>query len=229
MLVIQPDEGTRFPVRELPDGARLVFGRAGAAVDLPLAANLGLSRQGGSITATGDHWAISNTSSRSTYVVENPEGGGEFVKVTPGAREVPIGYGFARVVLPALGNPVSFLVWAPRDIERPVAAVPYDTRSVYDLDRGKKYFLVLVALCEPRLRIASSARIPTVPQILKRLGDPTLTRFAVNHHIRYLSVEKLRIREEPVTGKADWQRAALVNTALRFDLVTAEHLALLPP
>jgi hypothetical protein len=32
----------------------------------------------------------------------------------------------------------------------------------------------------------------------------------------------------PAEGKADWQRHALVSPALKFDLVTRDHLALLP-
>lgn len=233
MVVIQPDAETSvsFPVVELGEGRYATFGRRvfGSRVDLPLSDDLGLSREGGTIRATGDHWVISNTSSGSTYVVENPEGGGEFVKIAAGEANVPIGYGFARVMVPALSGTVSFLVWAPRDItDRRVRLAHGDTKTVYDLDPLKKYFLVLVALCEPRLRDPSSARIPTVPEILKRLADPELTRYAINHHIMYLATEKLRVRGTS-SGKADWQRVALVNTALRFDVVTHAHLALLPP
>ncbi|NUR83421.1 MAG: serine/threonine protein kinase [Nonomuraea sp.] len=230
MLFIQPDAGSvaTFPPVELDAGRSITFGRSVSA-DIRLTDDLGLSRMAGIITAVGDHWTISNTSSRSTYVVENPEGGGEFVKVAPGEARVPIGYGFARVVLPALTGRVSFLVWAPRDTaKREPLRPPVDTKSVYNLDESKKYFLILVALCEPRLRDPASAVIPSVPSILKRLRDPELTRFAINHHINYLATEKLKVRGDPAEGKADWQRAAVVNLALRFDLVTQEHLAMLP-
>ncbi|MFF4622723.1 hypothetical protein [Nonomuraea jabiensis] len=226
MVVIQPDG---LAPLELDEGASATFGRRvrGSLMDLQLSDDRGLSREAGCIRATGDHWVISNTSSGATYVVENPEGGGEFVKVAPGEREVPIGYGFARVVIPTLSGLVSFLVWAPRDITGRARELAGDTTAVFHLDRTKKYFLVLVALCEPRLRDPATAIIPTVPQILKRLADPELTRFAVNHHITYLAVEKLRVRGSG-GGKADWQRAALVGTALRFDVVTQADLALLP-
>ncbi|MCG5215416.1 hypothetical protein [Streptosporangium sp. KLBMP 9127] len=233
MVIIQPDEKTSisFPIVEIAEGRSVTFGRSvpGSRVDIPLSDDRGLSREGGTIRAAGDHWMISNTSSGSTYVVENPEGGGEFVKIAPGEAGVPIGYGFARVVVPALGGTASFLVWAPRDIVASTARpARRDTKTVFNLDPHKKYFLVLVALCEPRLLDPSTAVIPTVPQILKRLSDPELTRFAINHHITYLATQKLRVRGLS-PDKADWQRAALVNTALRFDVVTQEHLALLPP
>jgi hypothetical protein len=89
-----------------------------------------------------------------------------------------------------------------------------------------------VALCEARLKDASSTVIPTVPQLLARLRDhPScagLTRTAVNFHIQYLARTKLRVRAPAATDKADWQRAALVSLALRFNLVRPEHLGLLP-
>src|SRR5690606_1199793 len=56
-----------------------------------------------------------------------------------------------------------------------------------------------------------------------------LSRTAVNFHIDYLAREKLRVKEPSGAGRADWQRAAPVSVALRFDLVRAEHLHLLPP
>lgn len=57
-----------------------------------------------------------------------------------------------------------------------------------------------------------------------------LTRTAVNFHIDYVARTKLRVRDPQGDGdaKADWQRAALVATALRFNLVRDEHLAMLP-
>ncbi len=61
-----------------------------------------------------------------------------------------------------------------------------------------------------------------------------LTRRAVAFHIDYLARRKLRVREPAAAFaapgvRADWQRAALVSIALRFDLVRAEHLTLLTP
>jgi hypothetical protein len=88
-----------------------------------------------------------------------------------------------------------------------------------------------VALCEPQLLDASSVIIPTVPEIIGRLcqaGHPRLTRAAVNFHIEYLARHKLRVKPaEGGSGKSDWQRAALVSLALRFNLVGHRHLELL--
>ena len=58
-----------------------------------------------------------------------------------------------------------------------------------------------------------------------------LTRAAMNFQIDYLARTKLRVLApdaDSLAGKADWQREALVRTALRFDLVREEHLDLLP-
>jgi hypothetical protein len=50
----------------------------------------------------------------------------------------------------------------------------------------------------------------------------------VNFHIEYLARHKLRVKSaDGPCGKADWQRAALVSLALRFNLVSHEHLALI--
>jgi hypothetical protein len=107
------------------------------------------------------------------------------------------------------------------------------TVSAFPLDQTAKYFLVLVALCEPRLRDASSVVIPTVPEVIERLrqaGYPRLARTSVNFHIEYLARHKLQVKPVDATpGKADWQRAALVSLALRFNLVNHQHLALLSP
>jgi len=105
------------------------------------------------------------------------------------------------------------------------------TVTAFPLDQTARYFLILVSLCKPRLRDASSAVIPTVPEIIERLcqaGHPRLTRAAVNFHIEYLARHKLRVKPAEGSGrKADWQRAALVSLALRFNLVGHQHLALL--
>lgn len=190
----------------------------------------------GTVTAVEDHWTISNLSNGSTYVVENPEGGGEFVKVAPRRLDMPVPFEFSRVVLPVSTGACAFYVFAPLHQFADAAPRLDDsaaTRAAFSLDETAKYFLVLVALCEPRLRDGSSSEIPTVPQMLHRLGDrgaaEGLTRTAVNFHIDYLATSKLRVKSpQNAHAKADWQRAALVSVALRFDLVRAEHLALLP-
>ncbi|MEV5894276.1 hypothetical protein [Nonomuraea fuscirosea] len=103
------------------------------------------------------------------------------------------------------------------------------TQVAYPLDQNAKYFRILVALCEPRLRDPSTSRIPTVPEIMERLPDLGLSRTAIGFHIGYLAEKKLHVKSpQSGEGKADWQRHALVSLPLRFDLVTSDHLALLP-
>jgi hypothetical protein len=238
-VVIQPCAGDRlqFDVIELKPGEEIQFGRSRAAIEAR--ANIviddpAVPRVAGKIRAVDDFWTISNLSRNSTYNVENPEGGGEFIKIPPGRLNAPVPYEFSRVILPAAHPTVSFLVFAPQHVYASPVAVPgeQETLSAFPLDETAKYFLILVALCEPRLRDPSSPVIPTVPQIIERLaGHPEcggLSRTAVNFHIDYLAREKLRVKEPSGAGRADWQRAALVSVALRFDLVRAEHLDLLP-
>ncbi|WP_305783168.1 serine/threonine protein kinase [Symbioplanes lichenis] len=233
-IVVQADAPSR--TLELPVGATARFGRD-AGADIVLAgADAGVSRLAGTVTATEDHWLLTNLSHRSTYVVENPEGGGEFVKAAPLRLDMPVPFEFARVVVPGTVRPAAFLVFAPQHAyaERSAHQPAGDpTRTAFPLDENAKYFLVLVALCEPRLRDTTSPVVRTVPEILDRLagapGAAGLTRTSVNFHIDYLARVKLRVKPPAPAGKADWQRAALISLALRFDLVRPEHLALLGP
>ncbi|WP_344937411.1 hypothetical protein [Sphaerisporangium flaviroseum] len=235
-ILIQTDAGNGAELRswELRPGEEATFGRGvpGVPVDIELG-DPAVSRLAGRIRAVDTYWTLTNLSRAHTYVVENPEGGGEFVKVPPGRLEAPIPFEFGRVILPAGRAPASFLVFAPvHSFLDPLALASgssgVKTSMAFTLDPTAKYFLVLVALCEPRLRDPSSPVIPTVPQIIERLGDSGLTPSAVAFHIKYLATTKLRVRQQGGEGRADWQRAALVSQALRFDLVREEHLALLP-
>jgi hypothetical protein len=217
---------------ELAPGEQALFGRGtpGSPVDIVLD-DPAVSRRAGSVVAVGDYWLLSNLSTSKTYVVENPEGGGEFVKVPPGRMGAPIPFEFSRVSLPAVDGTVSFLVFAPQHVHRPPHTADGDavTQVAYPLDRNSKYFRILVALCEPRLRDPATSRIPTIPEIIGRLPDLGLSRTAVGFHIGYLAENKLHVKSpQGGEGKADWQRHALVSLALRFDLVTSEDLALLP-
>ncbi|MFI6318065.1 winged helix-turn-helix domain-containing protein [Nonomuraea sp. NPDC050556] len=210
----------------LGPGETLSFGRGDVDVVL---GDAGVSRQAGRIHAMNDFWMLTNHSPASTYVVENPEGGGEFVKIAPGRMEAPIPFEFARVVIPAAAGTVSFLVFAPEHhYAHPPGVVTgaAETQTTFPMDPTAKYFLVLVALCEPRLRDPSTPVIPPLPDVARRTG---LSRSAVGFHIEYLASQKLRVKSPggDAADKADWQRAALVSVALRFDLVREEHLRLL--
>jgi serine/threonine-protein kinase len=106
--------------------------------------------------------------------------------------------------------------------------------DAFSLDETSRYFQVLVALCEPRLRDAASALVPTTTQVVKRLASdrrhPPLTSTAVTYHIDYLARYKLRTHplEQVGAGRDTAKRDTLVAVALRFGLVGPEHLALLP-
>ncbi|MFD0659114.1 FHA domain-containing protein [Thermocatellispora tengchongensis] len=190
-----------------------------------------VSRRAGEIAAVGDYWLMSNLSAAKTYVVENPEGGGEFVKIPPGRMGAPIPFEFSRVTLPAVDGTISFLVFAPQHVHAPGGGPRGGAETVvaFPLDRDAKYFRILVALCEPRLLDPATSRIPTIPEIIDRLPALGLSRTAVGFHIGYLAEKKLHVKPPQGEGKADWQRHALVSLALRFNLVTADDLALLPP
>ncbi|MER6098641.1 FHA domain-containing protein [Streptomyces sp. NPDC001728] len=223
----------------LAPGERLRFGRAvpPAAggpphLDIP---HPGVSRTAGEIGATGTYWTLSNSSASSTYVVENPEGAGEHIKIAPGRVDAPVPFEFSRVVLPAGSELVDFGVWAPRHDYADRAGTAEDgepTALPFPLDRSKRYFLVLAALCEPRLRGAPHAPPPTADAIVERLRPvwPTANRAAVQWNIDYLAV-KLRLKPGPETAdrgpRLNGKKESLVSLALRFDLVHEEHLGAL--
>jgi len=254
VIVQLPDETTthhsgihRKPrLLHMGPGETRDFGR-GAPGDAPaiVLADPGVSRQAGRVEAAGDFWRLSNFSATSTYVVENLEGAGEYIKVPPGRLGAPVPFEFSRVVLPALDGTATFKVFAPQHAYAPDGAGPDHgerTVSPFSLDPTSKYFLVLVALCEPRLRSSSGVALPGAGEIVERLRPlescRDLTRSAVNYHIDYLTSSKLRLRsvhEDDLTasdqkdgGRVGAKREDLVTLALRFNLVHEEHLALLP-
>jgi hypothetical protein len=238
--VPSPDDGPPRHVQSIGPGETLRFGRGapGCDVDIVLPHD-GVSRLAGDISAVEDYWLISNFSRDKTYVVDNPEGGGEYVMVPPRRLAAPVPFEFARVSIPVTEGPVSFLVFAPQhsyaEPGRAEGLAGDRTAPAFPLDETAKYFLILVALCEPRLRDSSTVGLPTADEIVQRLSAHEhcrdLTRAAVNHHIDYLAVTKLRVKDaRPGAGeRLDWKREALVSIALRFGLVRDEHRRLLPP
>ncbi|MCX5583321.1 serine/threonine protein kinase [Streptomyces erythrochromogenes] len=228
----------------LGPGEAARFGRGSTTVPVELRlADAAISRLAGEIRVTDDHWQLTNHSTTHSYLVENPEGAGEYLRVPPRRVGTPIPFEFSRVVLPTRGElPVSFQVFAPDHVylDPDAMGAPWGNRTVtaYSLDETATYFLVLVALCEPRLRDQSPVAVPTTPQIVERLGQGagcgTPTARAVSSHIDYLAEEKLRIgvpeaREHGRAERRNGKREEIVGLALRFGLVREEHLALLPP
>jgi serine/threonine-protein kinase len=239
LVYLPSDSGHEAVRRKLAPGESMNFGRGapGLSLDLRLD-NPAVPRLAGEILAVEDHWRLSNFSRSLTYAVENPEGGGEYLRVSPRRASCPIPFEFSRIVLSTQGPSASFQVYAPQHIylESPDSELSEldgsTTISAYSLDQEATYFLVLVALCEPRLRGESFTAVPTSRQITERLSElpgrkPTMR--AVNFHIDYLAEQKLRIKQPFEEERLDGKRAAVVDTALRFGLVREEHLFLLPP
>jgi hypothetical protein len=246
-IIVVPDgcAETRQQIRLAP-GEVLTFGRSdgegrpGGGAHLRIG-HPGVSRQAGTVTAAYTHWSLTNFSATGTYVVENPEGAGEHIKVAPGRVEAPVPFEFSRVLLPARYETLSFDVWAPRHDyapggpagEAPCTAYGERTVPAFPLDRSKRYFQVLAALCEPRLRGAPFAPTPTVSDVVRRLRPvwPTATAAAVQWNINYLAV-KLRLRpenrEDPAgCARLNGKKDTLVGLALRFGLLDEEDLAVL--
>ncbi|MFI1393478.1 serine/threonine protein kinase [Streptomyces sp. NPDC020681] len=232
------DPEPRPRLLHLGPGETAEFGRGapGCPVAVPLH-DPGVSRYAGQIIAAEDYWRLTNYSPSATYVVENLEGAGEHIKVAPGRIAAPVPFELSRVILPSAGGPADFKVFAPQHAYRdphsgPSAGEP--TAAPFALDPTSKYFLVLLALCEPRLRSSLSTAVPGVGEVVDRLrplpscGD--LTRSAVNYHIDYLATAKLRLGDDAdESAGRGGKRGQLIALALRFNLVREEHLTLLPP
>ncbi|MFC9683134.1 FHA domain-containing protein [Streptomyces sp. NPDC056948] len=213
-------------------GERLTFGRAGTDGGLTID-HEGVPRVAGEITAHRSFWLLSNLSEDQTYVVENPEGAGEHLKIAPGRMEAPVPFEFSRVVLPAAGDLLAFDVWAPRHAFRSVdrRGLPgAATAPAFALDRTSRYFAVLAALCEPRLRGEPHASLPAVEQLVERLRPvwPAVSRSSVYWNIDYLAL-KLRLRPDTAEPglRVNGKKESLVSLALRFDLVREDDLVVL--
>ncbi|MFI9363318.1 serine/threonine protein kinase [Kitasatospora sp. NPDC053057] len=242
ILVHLPEgNGAEAVTLRLGPGERARFGRGSATTPVELRfGDETVSRLAGEIHATDDHWQLSNLSNTHTYLVENPEGAGEYLRVPPRRIGAPIPFEFSRVVLPSRREtPLSFQVFAPDhvylDPHARVGSWESRTMTAYSLDETATYFLVLVALCEPWLRDRSPAAVPTTPQVVARLRShpacARLTARAVSSHIDYLADEKLRIDVPDGTDRTErrnGKREAVVGLALKFGIVREEHLALLP-
>ncbi|GCB46619.1 FHA domain-containing protein [Streptomyces sp. NL15-2K] len=236
VIVVPPTRGSADGQVRIASGERLTFGRAGTDGGLTID-HQGVPRVAGEITAHRNFWLLSNLSEDQTYVVDNPEGAGEHVKVAPGRLDAPVPFEFSRVVLPAAGDLLAFDVWAPRHAFRSVERHGLSgalTAPAFALDRTKRYFAVLAALCEPRLRGEPHAPLPAVEQLVDRLRSvwPAVSRSAVYWNIDYLAV-KLRLRPAPDTAepglRVNGKKESLVSLALRFDLIREDDLAVLNP
>ncbi|WP_372348354.1 FHA domain-containing protein [Streptomyces sp. KL116D] len=236
VIVVPPSCGSEDRQITIAAGERILFGRARTRGGLVIA-HEGVPRFAGEITAHRTFWLLSNHSEHQTYVVENPEGAGEHVKVPPGRLDAPVAFEFSRVVLPAAGDLLAFDVWAPRHAFRSVSRAGLTgtvTAPAFVLDRTKRYFAVLAALCEPRLRGEPHAPLSGIAQLVERLRPTwhSVSRSAVYWNIDYLAL-KLRLRPDPDTAEPgrrfNGRKESLVSLALRFDLVREDDLVVLSP
>ena len=113
--VPSPDGGLPSQVVHVQPGETLSFGRGGPDLDVDIRlAGDGVSRLAGELAAAEDYWLITNLSAEASYVVDNPEGGGEYITVAPRRIAAPVPFEFARVSLPTRERPAEFLVFAPQ-------------------------------------------------------------------------------------------------------------------
>jgi hypothetical protein len=238
LLLYVPAIGHQPAARfQLQAGESVRFGRGVDECPVGIAlADPAVPRIAGEILATDTYWLLSNLNREQGLLVENPEGAGEYIRVAPRRLSAPIPFEISRVLLATRGGTVGFQVYAPSHSYLDVGALASRsgtaTVSPFSLNEEATYFLVLVALCEPRLRDLSSVAVPTTPQVVERLRQHPehrqLTASAVGFHIDYLAETKLRIRPPSQQGRLDWKREMLVSVCLRFGLVQERHLARLP-
>ena len=133
----------------------------------------------------------------------------------------------SRVRIPGADREYSFLVLVPDPPFLPSRSRGEEHSSLapFRLDPWNGYFRVMVAFCEPRLRDQSCQRIPSTNEVSQRMG---LSVSAVNGQITYLLEEKLRLPRIGNGPGVPWRQRILVDYALRFGLVTREHLRVLP-
>ncbi|MDG4759966.1 hypothetical protein [Micromonospora sp. WMMD710] len=190
----------------------------------------------GAFEVSDSHLLLSNFTACSTFVIENLEGGAELIKARPRRLGMVIPFEMSRILIPSDSGITELTVFAPPPTmltpERAATAVE---SNMFKLDTTSKYFAVLAALCEPRLRGSSMAAVPSVHEVVERLRCTDqfreANRSSINYHVEYLADQKLPISRWAKYvdgGRMHSKREALVAFALRFDLVREEHLSLLP-
>jgi hypothetical protein len=190
----------------------------------------------GAFEVSGCHVLFSNFSTSTTFVIENLEGGTELVKARPRQLGIVIPFEMSRILIPSGASMTELTVFTPPPrLLRPDQATTGPESGMSKLDTGSKYFAVLVALCEPRLRGSSMAAVPSVQEVVERLKGIKqfrgASRSSINYHIDYLAEQKLPVSQWAKyldEGRMHSKREALVAFSLRFDLVREEHLGLLP-
>ncbi|TNH30588.1 serine/threonine protein kinase [Micromonospora orduensis] len=219
----------------LPPNGNIVFGSDENVADLVIPDEHAAGVVGRVIAADG-HWTIQNATAQTPMLVENVAGN-DFVSV-PAGMEMPVPFTSARVLVFGSTGILAFSVQAAGHPPR-VPARPTADGGTSPLNHGAKYFGVLVALCEPALRYGPMSTLPTSAEIAQRLrrlpAYRSITSAAVDFHLNYLCTRKLRgfvdayssIVGAPAPVVAHSRRNALVQLALRFNLVRRQHLRML--
>ncbi|MFD0424274.1 hypothetical protein [Streptomyces parvus] len=190
----------------------------------------------GTFEVSDQHLFFSNFTTGTTFVIENLEGGTELVKARPRQLGMVIPFEMSRILIPSSASIGELTVFtSPPRLLGPEMAATLTESAMSKLDTTTKYFAVLVALCEPRLRGSSMAAVPSVQEVVERLRGieqfRDANRSSVNYHIDYLADQKLPVSQWAKylnEGRMHSKREALVAFSLRFDLVREEHLSLLP-
>lgn len=225
-----PDHTGRLEIKPGTSVAFQMSPRSGVQVTDPRGA---IAR----IDVAADHWAMSNFTASRTFVIENMEGGVELIKVPPRRLAVVVPFEISRVLIPTQTGVTELKVFGmpPAFLETRVPEQPAERYALEGFNEDSKYFLVLVALCETRLRRSPMAAVPSVQEVVDRLrpvrGFENANRSSINYHIDYLRRCKLPLKEWAMSvhnGRMHSKREALVSFALRHDLVREEHLQLLP-
>jgi hypothetical protein len=218
-----------------------IYLKPGNQLDFGLASRTGRFEPGGkpsigAIEFCENRLLVSNFTTSTTYVIENLEGGIELIKARPRQLRVAIPFEMSRILIPSGENITEIIVFGSPP---PLMEEELSTRApgppMVDVETATKYFAVLTALCEPRLRGSSMAAVPSVQEVVERLRGSSqfrdANRSSINYHINYLAEQKLPVNRWAKymdEGRMHSKREALVAFALRFDVVREEHLDLLP-
>jgi hypothetical protein len=221
--------------RVLSPGDDLTFGRSG---DLVIDDNRYLHRSVGQFSWNNGMWWLANTGSSIALRLADTVGP-SYTRVAPGST-VPLVYETATITFEAGGLPyelrTELLVEAPLyAIDLATSADDGETdleatTTAGSLPLNDEQRLLLVALCEPRLRGDTANELGTNRQIASRLGW-TITKF--NRKLDWLCQKYAAAGVSGLRGSSDLlardRRLRLVEHALDAGVVTARDLALLPP
>jgi hypothetical protein len=211
-------------------GTEVTFGRAGMIAVGP--SNTSLHRIFGHLTHRGDSWRLTNVGARLSMKLTD-EGTGTTTELTPNGQHV-LTAPATSIMFTAGDHSYELLVFqsdtADNQVVAPVAFDDHRTTVSNDRDvhLSPNQRLLLVALCERRLRNPLDSTIPPSGEVALRLGM-SLKRFN-----KVLGEVCLRFAVAGYAGVYDpgglatSRRNAIVDAAISDRLVRAADLATLP-